>query len=216
MRLVIQLLLWAVIAFLAWLTFDAVYRPIQFNKVKEQRYPKVIEHLKDIRSAELAHKEIVGGFEDDFNNLVQFIDTAEFAITQRRDTTVLDEEYKAAYGVDEYIEKVLIDTLGFVPVKDSLYKGSRDRYTKMINIPIEGADGKIELEAGSITKGGNKIPVFEARVAKSVILFDQDKQLILQENEAQSVEEVNGRYIKVGSMEEVSTTGNWPQTYGDQ
>ena len=44
----------------------------------------------------------------------------------------------------------------------------------------------------------------------------KDKQLILQENEAQSVEEVNGRYISVGSMEEIKTTGNWPQTYGDQ
>ena len=216
MRLVIQLLLWAVIAFLAWLTFDAVYRPIQFNKVKEQRYPKVIENLKDIRAAELAHKEIVGDFEGDFNKLVQFIDTAQFAITQRRDTTVLDEEYKKNYGVDEYIEKVLIDTLGFVPVKDSLYKGNRDRYTNMINVPIKGTDAKIELESGNIKKGDNKIPVFEAKVAKSVILFDQDKQLILQENEAQSVEEVNGRYISVGSMEEVNTTGNWPQTYGDQ
>ena len=216
MRLVIQLLLWAVIAFLAWLTFDAVYRPIQFNKVKEQRYPKVIENLKDIRAAELAHKEIVGDFESDFNKLVKFIDTAEFAITQRRDTTVLDEEYKKNYGVDEYIEKVLIDTLGFVPVKDSLYKGNRDRYTNMINVPIEGTDAKIELEAGNIKKGDNKIAVFEAKVAKSVILYDQDKQLILQENEAQSVEEVNGRYISVGSMDEVNTTGNWPQTYGDQ
>ncbi|HAJ82091.1 hypothetical protein [Zunongwangia profunda] len=216
MRLVIQLLLWAVIAFLAWLTFDAVYRPIQFNKVKEQRYPKVIENLKDIRAAELAHKEIVGNFEGDFNKLVQFIDTAEFAITQRRDTTVLDEEYKKNYGVDEYIEKVLIDTLDFVPVKDSLFKGNRDRYTNMINVPIKGTDAKIELEAGNIKKGDSKIPVFEAKVAKSVILYDQDKQLILQENEAQSVEEVNGRYISVGSMEEIKTTGNWPQTYGDQ
>jgi len=216
MRLVIQLLLWAVIAFLAWLTLDAVYRPIQFNKVKEQRYPKVIENLKDIRAAELAHKEITGDFEGDFNKLVQFIDTAEFAITQRRDTTVLDEEYRKTYGVDEYIEKVLIDTLGFVPVKDSLYKGDRDRYTNMINVPIKGTDAKVELQAGSIKKGDNKIPVFEARVAKSVILYDQDKHLIAQENEVQSVEEVNGRYISVGSMEEVNTTGNWPQTYGDQ
>ena len=160
MRLVIQLLLWAVIAFLAWLTFDAVYRPIQFNKVKEQRYPKVIENLKDIRAAELAHKEIIGTFQGDFDKLVQFIDTAEFAITQRRDTTVLDEEYKKNYGVDEYIEKILIDTLDFVSVKDSLYKGNRDRYTSMINIPIKGVDAKIELEAGSIQKGDNKIPVF--------------------------------------------------------
>lgn len=215
MRLAIQLLLWLVIIFLAYLTFDAVYQPIQFNKVKEKRYAKVIENLKDIREAELAHKEVTGEFQGDFDKLVQFIDTAEFAITQRRDTTVLDEEYQETYGVDEYIEKIIIDTLGFVSVKDSLFKGNRERYTNMINVPIEGVDEKFELRAGTIRKGDNNVPVFEARIAKSVILADQERDLVLQENEIQSVDDVNGRYIRVGSMEKVNTSGNWPKVYGD-
>ncbi|WP_081211543.1 hypothetical protein [Salegentibacter sediminis] len=216
MRLAIQLLLWVVIIGLAYLTFDAVYQPIQFNKVKQKRYAKVIENLKDIREAELAYKEVTGEFQGDFDKLVQFLDTAEFAITQRRDTTVLDEEYKKTYGVDQYLEKVLIDTLGFVSVKDSLFKGDRERYTEMINVPVEGVDAEFELEAGTMKKGDRDIPVFEAKVAKSVILADQDKDLVLQENEIQSVDDVNGRYIRVGSMEEIKTTGNWPKIYGDE
>ncbi|MDT0678232.1 hypothetical protein [Autumnicola musiva] len=216
MRLVIQLLLWLVIIFLAYLTFDAVYRPIQFNKIKEKRYAKVIENLKDIRAAELAHKEVTGSFEGDFDNLVSFIDTAEFAITQRRDTTYLDEEYRATYGVDQYIEDVVIDTLGFVPVKDSLFKGNEERYRTMMNVPIEGVDAQFELEAGTINKGGNQIPVFEAKIAKSEVLYDQDRTLVLQENEIVSVDDVNGRYISVGSMQQVNTNGNWPQVYGDE
>ncbi|MDT0690670.1 hypothetical protein RM549_12795 [Salegentibacter sp. F188] len=216
MRLVIQLLLWLVIIFLAYLTFDAVYRPIQFNKVKEKRYAKVIENLKDIRAAELAHREVTGSFEDDFDKLVRFIDTAEFAITQRRDTTYLDEEYRATYGVDQYIEDIVIDTLSFVSVKDSLFNGNEERYRTMINVPIEGADAKFDLDAGTISKGDNKIPVFEAKIAKSKILYDQDRTLVLQENEIQSVDDVNGRFISVGSMQEVNTNGNWPQSYGDE
>lgn len=216
MRLAIQLLLWVVIIGLAYLTFDAVYQPIQFDKVKEKRYAKVIENLKDIREAELAYKEVTGEFQGDFDKLVQFLDTAEFAITQRRDTTILDEEYRETYGVDEYIEKVIIDTLGFVPVKDSLFKGDRERYTDMINVPIDGVDAKFELEAGTMKKGDRDIPVFEAKVAKSIILADQDRDLVLQENEIQSVDDVNGRYIRVGSMEEIKTTGNWPKVYGDE
>ena len=216
MRLAIQLLLWVVIIGLAYLTFDAVYQPIQFNKVKQKRYAKVIENLKDIREAELAYKEVTGQFEGDFDKLVQFLDTAEFAITQRRDTTILDEEYKRTYGVDQYLEKVIIDTLGFVSVKDSLFKGDRERYTNMMNVPVEGVDAKFELEAATMKKGDRDIPVFEAKVAKSVILADQDRDLILQENEIQSVDDVNGRYIRVGSMEEIKTTGNWPKIYGDE
>ncbi|MDT0650012.1 hypothetical protein [Autumnicola edwardsiae] len=216
MRLVIQLLLWLVIIFLAYLTFDAVYRPIQFNKVKEKRYAKVIENLKDIRAAELAHREVTGSFEEDFDKLVRFIDTAEFAITQRRDTTYLDEEYRRTYGVDQYIEDVVIDTLDFVSIKDSLFNGNEERYRSMINVPIEGADAQFDLEAGTIPKGDNQIPVFEAKIAKSKILYDQDRTLVLQENEIQSVDDVNGRFISVGSMQEVNTNGNWPQSYGDE
>lgn len=215
MRFVIQILLWAVIIFLAYLTFNAVYEPIQFNKIKEKRYAKVIENLKDIRAAELAHKEVIGEFEGNWDSLVKFIDTAEFAITQRRDTTFLDEEYKKTYGVDQYIEKVVIDTLGFVPVKDSLFKGDTERYKNMMNVPIEGVDTKFDLEAGTIKKGDNDIPVFEAKIAKAKVLYDQDRTLVLQENEIQSVDDVNGRYISVGSMSEVNTSGNWPKVYGD-
>lgn len=214
MRFVIQILLWLVIIFLAYLTFNAVYEPIQFNKIKEKRYTKVIKNLKDIRSAELAHQEVIGKFSGDWDSLVKFIDTAEFAITQRRDTTLLDEEYKKTYGVDQYIEKVIVDTLGFVPVKDSLFKGNDERYRTMMNVPIDGVDEKFELRAGTISKGDNKIPVFEARVAKAVVLSDQDRTLVLQENEVQSVDDVNGRYISVGSMTEVSTSGNGFDRYG--
>ena len=48
MKIVIQLLLWAVIGFLGYLTFNAVYEPIQFNKVRDARYPKVIDKLRSI------------------------------------------------------------------------------------------------------------------------------------------------------------------------
>ncbi len=215
MRLIIQLLLWVVIIFLGYLTFNAIYQPVQFNKVKEKRYAKVIENLKDIRAAELAHKKVTGEFQGDFDRLVQFIDTAEFALTQRRDTTFLDEEYRKTYGVDQYVEDVVVDTLGFVSVKDSLFKGNRERYANMMNIPIEGVDAQFELDAGHVMKKDSRIPVFEARVAKSVILADQDKNLVAQENQIQSVDGVNGAYIQIGSMEEVNTSGNWPQIYGE-
>ena len=124
MKLVIQLLLWIVIIFLGYLVFSAVYEPIQFNKVKEKRYAKVIERLVDIRAAQLAHKTVTGRYEKDFDKLVRFIDTAEFVLTQRRDTTYLDAEYRKAYGVDRYKDDIVIDTLGTASIKDSLFKNS--------------------------------------------------------------------------------------------
>src|SRR5690606_13924844 len=115
MKLLIQLVLWAVIIFLGYMLFNSINEPTKFNNEKERRYAKVIEVLKDIRTAELAHLQITGKFNSSFDSLVRFIDTAQFAITQRRDTIYDDVERNKAFGVTGYyIEDVIIDTLGFV------------------------------------------------------------------------------------------------------
>jgi len=214
MKLIIQLVLWIVIIFLGYLVFDSIYQPIKFNEVKEARYAKVIENLRDIRAAELAHRQVTGRFEGNWDNLIRFIDTAQFTLTQRRDTTVKDLEYMKTYGVDRNKEIVVIDTLGYKSVKDSLFGGT-DRYKNMMMVPIKGVDQKFELKAGTVEKSGSRIPVFEARVPKEVILFDQDKDLVNQEKQIVGVDDVNGPFISVGSMEEVNTSGNWPKIYGN-
>jgi hypothetical protein len=94
MKLIIQLLLWVVIIFLGYLVFNAVYDPVQFNKVKEKRYAQVIERLQDIRAAQLAHQEVTGTYAKDFPSLISFLDTAEFVLHKEETLLVLDEEYR--------------------------------------------------------------------------------------------------------------------------
>lgn len=214
MKLVIQIVLWVVIIFLGWKLYSSVMGPVEFNNIKEARYAKVIENLKDIQAAELAHKEITGSFTGSFDSLVSFLDTAKFAITQRRDTSYADVAKNRAFGIDAgyFIEESIIDTLDFTPVKDSLF-GDSDRYKTMMNVPVKGVDAKFELQAGKIVKNDATYSVFEAKVAKDVILADQPKDLLTQEKQAQSVDEVNGPFLKVGSMEDVNTSGNWPKIY---
>ncbi|MFD2541269.1 hypothetical protein ACFSSB_02980 [Lacinutrix gracilariae] len=215
LRPVIMIALWALIAFLGYQTFNSIYEPIKFNKVKQKRYAAVIEKMVDVRDAQLAHRQVTGTFAPNFDNLIKFIDTAKFTITQRRVETVLDEEKTRLFGGVETMKDItVIDTLGYVSVKDSLFKNS-DRYKTMMNIPsIEGA--KIEMKSGLLgEEGDTKIPVFEAKLSKNIILADQNKDLLAQENETVSVDGVNGDAIRVGSLNEVNTSGNWPKTYGD-
>ncbi|HLV91865.1 MAG TPA: hypothetical protein VKX34_01985 [Aequorivita sp.] len=214
MKLVIQTVLWILIIFLGWKLWSSIMGPVEFNKIKEARYEKVIKSLKDIQAAELAHKDITGKFTGSFDSLISFLDTAKFAITQRRDTSYADVERNKAYGIDQgyFINEVLIDTLGFTLVKDSLFRGS-DRYKTMMNVPVEGTNAKFELQAGNLERNDAVYSVFEARVSKDVVLHDLDKDLLTQEKQVQSVDGVNGEYIKVGSMEDVNTTGNWPKIY---
>lgn len=211
---VISIILWVAILGLGYSLYKSINGPVEFNKVKEARYAKVIENLKDIRSAELAFQEITGNFSGNFDSLVRFIDTAQYAIIERRDTSFADVEKNKAYGVEGYYkEAIIIDTLGFSSVKDSLF-GTTDRYKTMMNIPIDVADGaKFELKAGKYEKNGDYFSVFEAKVAKRVILSDQDKDLLYQEEQLISVDGINGPSVKVGSMNDIDTSGNWPKGY---
>ncbi|WP_205618125.1 hypothetical protein [Neotamlana sedimentorum] len=209
----INILLWILIAFLGYKTYMSVYEPIKFNKEKNKRYAVVIESLKDIRDSQLAHKTVTGKFADNFDGLIKFIDTAQFTITQRRDSSVIDEVLTKQFGVDMKKSIVLIDTLGYVPVKDSLFKNS-NRYKTMMNVPVGEEGAKFKMESGFLMQNKINIPVFEASVSKDVILFDQDKDLLVQEKQVVSVDGVNGDKLKVGSMDEVKTIGNWPKTYG--
>ncbi len=121
-------------------------------------------------------------------------------------------EFDKAYQIDMLKEVKIIDTLGFVSVKDSLFRNDT-RYKSLMDIPGAPNGEKISMDAGFVEKSGYRAPVFEAKVAKSILLSDQPKDLLSRENAQMSVEEVNGSEIKVGSMDEVSTSGNWPPIY---
>ena len=181
MKLILQLLLWVVIIFLGWKLYKSVIGPVEFNKTKVERYTKVIKNLKDIKAAELAHKEITGKFTGSFDSLVRFLDTAEFAITERRDTSYADVAKNKAFGIREgyYIEDIITDTLDFTPVRDSIFN-STDRYKTMMKVPIEGVDAQFELQAGTIEKSSATYSVFESRVSKDVVLQGMDPDLLIQ------------------------------------
>lgn len=206
---VLHIVLWAVIAFLGYHTFMSVYGEIQFNQRKEKAYNLVIDKLIDIRDAELAYKQVNGKFTDNFDELVKFIDNGKYTITQRRDSTIVDvERTKLFHGVTVTKDIVIIDTLGFVPVKDSLFKNDT-RYKTMMNVPVGKPGAKFELKAGLL----DNIPVFEASVDKEILLDGEDKNLIAKEKQVVSVDGVNGPKLSVGSMDEVKTNGNWPKNY---
>lgn len=211
MKLIIQIVLWVIIIFLGWKLYNSIIGPVQFNKTKVERYEKVIAKLKDVKKAQLAHQEITGSFSGNFDSLVRFIDTAQFAITERRDSSYADVEKNKAYGIESgyFIDVIVVDTLSFESVKDSLFKG--DAYKTMMKVP--GTEANFELKAGKLEKNGVQYSVFEAKVNKKVVLEGLNKDLITQEMQVNSVDGVNGPSIKLGSMDEINTSGNWPKLY---
>lgn len=210
MKTIIQIVLWVGCIALGYLIYNSITGPIKFKEVKQERYSQVIAKLKDIRNSQDAYRTVNGKYANDFNSLIRFIDTGKYVITQQRDSSFM--EFDKAYGIDLLKEVKIIDTLAFVSVKDSLFKKD-PRYKTLMDVPTAPNGEKFTMKSAFVDKSGYRAPVFEVKVDKNVILYDQPKDLLARENAAQSVEEVNGSSIYIGSLEEVSTTGNWPAVY---
>ena len=206
----LDLVLWALSIFFASQIYSSINGPIKFNQVKNDRYTQVIDRLKDIRTAQIAHKDVNGFYANNFDSLVSFIDNGIFTVIEKRDSSYL--EYNRTYRIDMLKEVEIVDTLGFVSVKDSLF-GDNDSYKMMAKVPIEGTDSEFSIKADIIDKNGYQVPVFEVKVKKDIVLFDQNKDLLDQENKVVSVDGVNGPEIILGSMSDVSTSGNWPTIF---
>jgi hypothetical protein len=210
MKTVLKLGLWVLSIVFAYLIYLSVNAPIEFKKIKQERFAEVISVMKDIRNSQEAYKTVKGEFAKDFNSLIQFIDTARYTITQQRDSSFY--EFNKVYKIDMLKEIKIVDTLGFISIKDSLFKKDT-RYKNMMNVPFGQNGEQFKMEAKVIRKNDYRVPVFRISVDKTVILYDQAADLMATENSQINVEEVNGPQIIVGSLEDVSSNGNWPPIY---
>ena len=209
MKIASQVLLWILIVFFSFKIYDSINGPINFNETKNERYADVISRLKEIKKAQIAHKDVRGFYANNFDSLVSFIDTGIFTIVQKRDSSYL--EYDKVYRIDMLKEVIVTDTLGFIPVKDSLFRNID--YANLSKVPVEGIEAVFSIKADIIKKNDYRVAVFEVRVSKNTILHDQNKDLLKQENETVSVDGVNGPAIILGSLTDVSENGNWPSIF---
>lgn len=211
MKRILQIAFWAVGLIFCYLIYKSVTGPIEFEKIKTERYTNVIRKLKDIRDVQEAHRIIKGKYANTFDELTAFVETAKFTITSQRDTSWV--EFDPNFKIDVLKQGVVVDTLGYVSVKDSLFKNTNHykdlRYVGVTQNPKE----EFVMKTGTLDKNGFAASVFEVSVPKINVLWGLDENEIKKEIHSTSVEDVKGEDIKVGSLEELSTNGNWPTSY---
>ncbi|WP_240642459.1 hypothetical protein [Nonlabens xiamenensis] len=216
---IVIIILLGISGFFGYKLYKTIEEPVKFEAVKEERYKQVIGQLIHLREAQNAYKTITGTYSDNIDALAKFVDTAEFALTQKRDSTVIDRERNIKFRLSPddpngYKKEItLIDTLGFRSVKDSLFTDVK--IAQLLEYPFEGAPGSIELKTDVYIDKDNRIPIFRARAMKKDILWDQPERLLKDELEIRSVEAIDGDAIVVGSLDEVTTSGNWPRQYAE-
>ena len=206
LSIIINIILFAIILLLAWQVVKSIQAPIKFNHEQKAREAKVVERLIDIRNAEVLYKNANNKYTDSFDSLIDFCKIAEIPIVR-----IIPDP------TDTTFTRTINDTLGYVKVMDSL-KAGRDNFN--INdikwVPFSQPQQKFELEAGMIKRSGIDIPVFEARTPYEVYLATPgeaftEKEWNQRRDNAKAEKESINRYagLKVGSMEEATTDGNW-------
>ena len=206
LSILINILLFAVIVFLAWQVVKSIQAPIKFNNEQKARETKVVERLIDIRNAEVLYKNANNKYTADFDSLIQFCQTAEIPIVK-----IVPDPTDATFT------RTINVTLGFVKVMDSI-KSTRENFNinDLKYVPFAENQQQFELEAGMIKRNGIDIPVFEARTPYEVYLATpganfNEKEWNQRRDNAKAEKESINRYagLRVGSMEEATTDGNW-------
>ena len=194
---VVKVLLSIVIIVLAYLIYESIMKPLRFERAVKEREAHVIARLIDIRNSQQFYKKLHNKYTASFDTLIEFLSTGEIPVVK-----IIPDP------TDTTFRKTINDTLGFVNVGDSLFH-SRKHFSldSLRYIPFAGGD-PFEIAAGSIDRGGLQVSVFEVKAPYKKILKGLDRQMII--NLVKSKKDIE-RYpgLKVGSMEEPSTDGNW-------
>ena len=142
-------LLLAVSAFLAYRLWDGIDSVVESRELIAVQETQMIDRLRLIREAEIVFQEQNGRYTANWDSLADFIENGKVPIIQRREEIKLK-----AYGGEDVI--LHIDTLGYIPAKDRIFKKN---YT--MNAPEDG-----------IFQGFNSKVTVGAKVFKGMDAFE--------------------------------------------
>jgi len=208
MKTVIQIVLIIAIIALGYFCVDSIQRPIRFIKEHKVRSEKVINNLKDIRTAQVAYKSVNDKFTGSFDTLINFVKADSLKLV-KKEGSLSDSLLEAGWTEEKALKVGMIkrDTL-LVSVLDSLF-GKKYPIDSLRFIPFTN-DEEFAMGAGIVETGsGVKVQVFEAKVHNNVYLNGLEQQEIDNlSDKTLKLERYPG--LKVGSLTETNNNaGNW-------
>ncbi|MDR0364628.1 MAG: hypothetical protein LBH92_06395 [Bacteroidales bacterium] len=200
LKLVLNIGLTIIIIVLAILVYNSIMRPVHFKRINDARRAAVISNLKDIRDIQRYYKMENVRYAKNFDELLRFAEQGEIPIV----SIVPDP-------TDTTNTRSIKDTIGYVSVKDSLFKNRTNFNLENLAIIPYSNNVEFEMDVDSLDRSGVVVYVFEARAHNNTFLtkdMEEYKQEVFNLNS--KLEQID-RYpgLKVGSLKEVSTDGNW-------
>ncbi len=192
MKIAIQALLLVAAIVLAYLVYDSVNSRIVFEEKLGYRQGVVVEKLIDIRTAQTEFKAEKKRYAKTFDELFNFVKFDSISLIKAIGTVpdTLTEQQAVEMGI------VSRDTT-MIAVIDTVLKGVNIDSLKFI--PFSGGE-IFKIDAAKIEKNKVNVNVFEVSAKYGQFLKGLDTK-----NENVDLE----KDLKVGSMEDPTTSGNW-------
>ena len=189
-----------IILALAFLLIRSIQQPVKFNKEKSLREAAAIVKLKDIRTLQVAYKNVNGKFAPSIDSLIDFYKNGKMTVI--RSIGSMDDSLAVAQG------KVMREAIEIF-VKDTLLKNRPDFNPDQLKY-IPFTDGKQIIMSETIKEvSGVDVPLFEAKVPYVDLLNGMDHQQVVNlVYERCDTDRYPG--LQVGSIENPNNNaGNW-------
>ena len=208
MKKLIQIILALVIAALVYVIYMQISTPIRFENEQKAREKVVIEHLKDIRTAQRQFKSKYQRFTADFDTLINFVLDEQIEGERK----IYDEDDSVGMALLKKLRKKNIEKFSY-SVKDSMFKHlTREQVANLRYVPFTNNQTQFLLDAGSLmTESKVVIPVVECK-APYISFLDtvvyRQEIINLVDNCLNNLDRYPG--LKFGSMEGGNNeAGNW-------
>ena len=189
-----------IILALVFLIVRSIQQPVKFNKEKAIREAAAIVKLKDIRTLQVAYKNVNGKFAPSIDSLIEFYNNGKMTVI--RSIGSMDDSVAVAMNL---VKREAIE----IPVKDTLLKNRPDfKIEDLKFIPFTDGDTIIMRETIKEVSGVD-VPLFEAQIPYIALLNGMDHQLLVNLY-YERVETDRYPGLQVGSIENPNNNaGNW-------
>ena len=185
---------------LAYLIVNSIMEPVKFNKERTAREADAITLLKDIRTLQVAYKNVHNHYAPVMDSLIDFYNNGEMTIVKQIGS--MDDSLAVARKL------VRRETIK-MKVRDTILVGRPDfKAENLRTIPYSGGDTVI-MKSVIKTVSGVNVPLFEADIPFNSLLKGMDHQLLVNLNFERTDQ---NRYpgLQVGSIKNPNNNaGNW-------
>ena len=205
-----KLLLVVAAGTLAFLCYESIVTPIEFNEERDAREKVIVERLIDIRRAETEYRNIKGDYTASFDTLINFIKNDKAKIVLK-EGELTDKQLEEGMTEKKAVKLGLIkrDTT-YVSMLENLF-GADYPVDSLRYIPFSSPRQEFTLEKDEITTGsaGIKVKVMAAKAPYASYLSALDKQELINLIETtEKLEKFPG--LKFGDIEQANNNaGNW-------